>query len=124
MKIPVSNNTAMSIYVGAAMIPPGETRHFDEEMVPHHLRPAAEEAAAEPEVEPFAALLGHGVKDIAAALPTMETAEIEKLGELEQQGQARKTLLSAIAEELLTRAGNSAPEGNAGDPPIPEGNEG
>lgn len=105
MKIPVSNNTAMPIYVGAAMIPPGETRHFDEQDVPHHLRPAPVEAApvAAP-ADPLAELLKGNVAAVVAALADLPDADVERLGELEQAGQARKGVLSAVAEELLVRA--------------------
>ncbi len=108
MKIPVSNNTAMSLYVGAAMVPPGETRHFEESDVSHHLRPAKDETPAVVSKEdPLAKLLQGNVKDIAAALPGMTMADIERLGELEQQGQARKGVLSAVSTALLDRAANS-----------------
>lgn len=106
MKIPVHNNTAMPIYVGAAMIPPGETRHFDEHDVPHHLRTVeqAKETVSQTNADPLAELLKGTIKDITAKLPGIPTEEIEKLGDLEQLGQARKGLLSAIAETLLERA--------------------
>ena len=41
-KVSVPNNTAMPIYVGSIMIPAGETRVFNEDEVPAHLRPPAE----------------------------------------------------------------------------------
>ena len=105
MKIPVSNTSAMPIYVGAAMIPPGETRHFDEQDVPHHLRPApVAEAAPQAPADPLAELLKGNVAAVVAALPDLTDADVERLGELEQAGQARKGVLSAVAEELLVRA--------------------
>jgi len=105
MKIPVTNNTAMSIYVGSAMIPAGETRHFEEHEVPHHLRPKAEAAAVEQPVEdPLGEMLKGNVGSVVALLPGMTDADIEKLGELEQAGLARKGVLSAIAEIQLSRA--------------------
>ena len=105
MKIPVSNNSAMPIYVGAAMVPPGETRHFDEQDVPHHLRPAPVEAAkVEAPADPLAELLKGNVAAVVAALPDLADADVERLGELEQAGQARKGVLSAVAEALLVRA--------------------
>lgn len=105
MKIPVHNPTAMPIYVGAAMIPPGETRHFDEQDVPLHLRPAPVEAApvAAP-ADPLAELLKGNVASVVAALADLPLADLERLGELERAGQARKGVLSAVAEELLVRA--------------------
>lgn len=105
MKIPVHNKGAMPIYVGAAMVLPGETRHFDEQDVPSHLRPKpAEEAKPEEPNDPLAELLLCNVKEVTAALAGLSTAEVERLGELEQTGQARKGVLSAVGELLLTRA--------------------
>lgn len=107
-KIPVHNPSMMPMYVGSTMILPGETRHFDEQDVPHHLRPQKEEQAAAPVIDdPFAELLKGTVKDVVVALAGMTTADIEQLGELEQQGQQRKGILSAIAELLMNRAANA-----------------
>lgn len=106
MRIPVHNNTAMTIYVAGLMIPPGETRHFEEEQVPLHLRPAPVEQESEPAApaDPLAELLQGSIAKITPELAAMSTENLEQLGELEQQGQARKGLLGAIAEELLKRA--------------------
>lgn len=108
-KIPVHNKTAMPIYVGAAMVFPGETRHFDEHEVPHHLRPQ-EEAPAKKQAapaDPLAGMLKGTVKEVTAGLDGLLTGDLEKLGELEQSGQARKGVLSVIADLLLTRAVNA-----------------
>ena len=111
MKVPVTNNKAAPIYVGAYMIPAGETRHFEEEDVPPHLRPqpVVQPVVEEPK-DPLALLAARPVKEIQAALPELKLEELERLGELEQlKGEAgRKTLLSAIAEELLKRAESGA----------------
>lgn len=105
-RIPVTNATAMPIYVGAAMVPPGETRHFEEHDVPLHLRPApAEPEEPAPAADPAAALLEGTVAHITAALPALPDNLLDRIGELEQQAKApRKTLLAAIAEETLNRA--------------------
>lgn len=106
MKIPVSNTTAMPIYVGACMIPAGETMHFEESEVPDHLRPApaSAEAPAAPD-NPIATLAKESIKTITAAFAEMSIEQIDALGEYEQQSEApRKGLLSAISEELLKRA--------------------
>lgn len=107
-KIPVTNTGAMPIYVAGQMIPPGETRHFDADQVPHHLRPAAPEPEPEVPNDPITALIGHSVKDIVAQLPGLALEQLEQLGDLEQAkgDDARKTLLGAIAEEQLKRAGS------------------
>lgn len=106
-KVAVTNINAMPIYVGGQMIPAGETRHFDEDQVPENLRPPKEEA--EPEaapMDPMQALAEGKVSDITAALPALNDADLEHLGEIEQAkgDAARKTLLSAIAEETIKRA--------------------
>ena len=107
-RIPVTNNTKMNLYVGSNIVPPGETRDFPESQVPHHLRPATvEEEKVEVIKDLLVELLLANVKDVTAALAGMATADVERLGELEQAGQNRKTLLSAIAEELLNRAANA-----------------
>ncbi|SEO63639.1 hypothetical protein [Nitrosovibrio sp. Nv6] len=109
MKVPVHNNTGMPIYVGSAMILPGETRHFDKHDVPDNLRPkkvaAAEVDEATPPGNPLVELLQHKVEDVKATLPTLADGELELLGELEQLGgNPRKGVLSAVAEEILKRA--------------------
>ena len=38
-RISVTNNTAMVMFVASQMIQPGDTRDFDEDQVPEHLRP-------------------------------------------------------------------------------------
>lgn len=104
-KIPVHNPGAMPMYVAGLMIPPDETRHFDADLVPLHLRPAAPEPEAAPAPDPLAVLLAHSVKDIKALLPELDDATLEALGSAEQAAETpRSTLLGAIAEEQLTRA--------------------
>lgn len=107
MKTPVHNNTGMPIYVGTAMILPGETRHFHEHEVPHHLRPAAPpaETTEEPPADPLAELLKSKVSDVESALPGLSDEDLERLGELEQLSTSpRKGILTAIGEEILKRA--------------------
>lgn len=110
-KIPVHNSGAMPIYVAGQMIPPGETRHFDADMVPPEFRPApaAEAEQTEPE-DTLAKLSGEKLSVLMPILKDLADAELERLGELEQAkgDEARKTLLSAIAEETLRRADAAA----------------
>lgn len=105
-RIPVHNNTAMPMYVGSEMVPPGETRHFEESQVPLHLRPAKAEPVAEVIVEdPIQALSEKPAKDIIAAIPGLGVEQLEKLGDIEQlREKPRSTVLAAISEALLTRA--------------------
>mgnify|MGYP000393750727 CR=1 FL=1 len=105
-KVPVTNNTAMPIYVGSHMIPPGETRHFDAAAVPEHLKPAPVAPVAEVVVEdPIAALSDKPAKEVIAAIPELGVEALEKLGDLEQlKEKPRSTVLAAISEALLSRA--------------------
>lgn len=108
-KIPVTNNTAMPIYVGSNMIPPGETRHFDEADVPEHLRPAKAAPVVEAVAEdPIQALSEKPAKDIIAAIPELGVEALEKLGDIEQlREKPRSTVLAALSEALLARAEGS-----------------
>ncbi len=104
-KIPVTNNGKNAIPVGTSIVLPGETRHFDEHLVPMHLRPKKqEEAPPPPESKTLVDLLGGTVVQVVAALPDLSLDDLETLGDLEQGGLNRKGILSAIAEELLNRA--------------------
>jgi hypothetical protein len=105
-KIPVHNPGAMAMYVAGLMIPPGETRHFDEDLVPLHLRPAPVEPEPEAPVDALADLVTGTVKEVSAAVPGLSDEDLSRLGELEQAkgDAARKGVLSAIAEETLKRA--------------------
>lgn len=105
-RIPVTNNTAMNLYVGSNIVPPGETRDFFESQVPHHLRPAQEEAEVKAPADPLAELLDGNVASVVAALPELSTEQLEKLGDMEQAGGKRKGVLGALAEALLNRAAN------------------
>lgn len=108
MRIPVHNNTAMPMYVGANMVPPGETRDFEEHQVPPHLRPAP--AAAEPEKaapSTAEALQTEKADRIAKAIATLTDEQLVELEALEQSAEKpRKTVLEAIAAEALNRAGD------------------
>jgi hypothetical protein len=111
-KIPVHNTTAMPIYVGASMVPAGEIRHFDEEDVPAHLRPAAqvEELPAPPPDAIHKLVVSASKKEVLEAIPGLTDKDLARLGDEEQRRMtkdkpsARKEVLAAIAEEQLRRA--------------------
>lgn len=103
-KIPVTNNTAMPIYIGAAMLPPGETRPFPEHQVPAHLRPKPIEQA-EPESPPaITAILDKSIKEIVPLLPAYTDEELQVLKAAEEGGKTRDGVMKAIVEEELRRA--------------------
>lgn len=136
-QIPIHNDSENPIYVGTAMVAAGDTRVFDEADVPPHQRPDAVQVDGIDVVEspaPVAdaasdvalttegdmapadndaalhAMLEGSVASISKQLGELSDADLERLGDLEQLGQARVTLLSAIAEAQLERA--NAAEGN------------
>jgi hypothetical protein len=120
-RIPVRNDTAMPIYVGAHMVPPGETGLFFPDQVPPHLRPVPDVPVVEAEpVDAVAELFkGKGkAKDIIAALPELSNEQLDQLAALEQArgAEARSTVLGAISELVLQRAedGDDTPTGGNG----------
>ena len=67
--IAVENKTEQLIFVGDQIVSPGDCRHFDEDLVPHHLRPAVAAADLVDEIPPRAA-------DAIAAAFGCESAEL------------------------------------------------
>ena len=126
-KFPVTNNTASPIYVGADMIPAGETRHFFLDQIPEHLRPAPAAAVKEEPKDELAELSTGTAKDIIAALPGLTAEDLTRLEEMESarmtgdKPSARKSVLAAVQEEQLRRAeaatGGDRPARDAGTPP-------
>ena len=110
-QIPIRNPGATNLFVAGVCIPPGETRLFDAATLPPHLRPQAEaEAPATADAgadDALRQMLEHGVKDITAMLAGMSSEELAALAQAEAAGKARKTLLGAITEEQLRRAGQA-----------------
>lgn len=106
-KIPCTNDTDKYITVGTVTIPPGQTRDVEETLHPdYHATQAEPESAAK--VHPLAALLACTVPTIVEALPALALADLAQLAELENAGEKpRKTLLDAIAEQQLAKAGES-----------------
>lgn len=129
--IPIHNDSPNPIYVGTAMVAPGDTRVFAESDVPPHQRPevaqvddinvvespapvvdagsevslTGEGDKAEPDNDAaLHALLEGSVASVNKQLGELSDADLERLGDLEQLGQRRVTLLSAIAELQLQRA--------------------
>lgn len=114
MKIPVTNNTAQTMFVGGVMIPAGETRECEEHTVPEHLRPQAPEVVAEDlPPDPLADLLGHSVKALAEMLTGIDDETLDALEAAELGAEKpRKSLLELLQTERLARAEKKA----AGDP--------
>lgn len=106
MKYPVTNTTKMPIYVGALMIPPGETRHFDLEQLPPEHRPAPAADDAEPAAPPdrLAEIAEMNVGIIIPLLPDLSDDDLARLQAIEQDGKNRKTVIEAMGAEILKRA--------------------
>jgi len=129
-QIPVHNNTKMPIYVGASMVPPGETRHFPEHQVPAHLRPALAKKAAPAAAPAVTDILDKTIKEIVPLLSTYSDEDLQILKAAEQAGKTRDGIMKAIAEEELRRAdarvenpGGEKNDPPAGDPAVPPGGE-
>lgn len=113
MKHPVTNQTAMPIYVAGLMIPPGETRHFDIEQIPPEFRPAP--AVTAPQAEqlppnPLADLAAHNAAEIIENLSDLSSDDLAALMKIEEDGRARKTVLAAISAEHLKRVSDDPNE--------------
>lgn len=111
-KIAIHNPSPGVMYVGAQAIPPGETRHFDAHLVPPHLRPKKpDDAAPPPPVDAVAELLKKPAAAVIAALPDLSIEDLERLGDLERAAKKpRSTLVSAVAEQILTRSASPSPQ--------------
>lgn len=108
--ISISNNGKNDMIVSGRLIPPGETAHFEENVVPLALRPAAapQVPVAEPP-DPLHQLQCKSVKTVKDALPTLKEFKLVELCRLEESSEKpRSTLIAAIGEERLRRANVSA----------------
>ena len=106
-KIAVTNNTASLWFVAGQMVPPGETRHFDAEQVPEHMRPVPDTpAVVEPaEPDPVGELQAHSIKEIMEMVPALTVDELGQLRDREAAAMSpRSTLLAALDKEMLDRA--------------------
>lgn len=115
----ISNDGPNTIYVGGKMIAPGEGRDIDERDLPPELRdaPVVEEAPEPSLDDELAALLKGSVKEVTATLPALTHEGLDRLAELERGHEhPRKTLLEAIADEVLRRA-DDALQGDDLNPP-------
>lgn len=101
MKVPYQNDTDSPVHIGNVTIMPGNTRDVEETHIPGHK--GKEIATQDTQPHPLGDLLKGNVGVVAQALNGMAFEDVELLGELEQAGQARKTLLAAIATEILAR---------------------
>lgn len=111
-KIAYTNTGKNPVYIGGVMIPPDDTREVDASLVPGFKPDAAASGAAEPTYI-VDVLMQKPASEIMAAIPTLAIEDLEKLGEAEQTGPARKEVLAAIAEHLLSHANKAVEAQNA-----------
>lgn len=97
-----TNDTRNFMHVGAVTIPPGETRDVDASLLPGY-KPEGGAPDAAP-VDPLAKLLAGAVKNVVGELPNLSVEDLARALELEQDGQARKSMIEAITVETLRRA--------------------
>lgn len=121
MRVPVENNSQMPIYVAGVMIPPGETRHFEEDQLPPEYRSSASPPVEEQPVDPLVTILAMNVADVVNGLPALSDEELDRLETLEAEGKARKGVIAAVTADRLRRAeakvnGSQSGAGGEGTP--------
>lgn len=104
MRVPIENNGKMPIYVAGTMIPPGETGHFEEDMLPPEYRQSAVVEAEATPADPLLTVLELKVADVVNGLPDLGDEELDRLEMLEAAGKARKGVIEAITADRLRRA--------------------
>ncbi len=101
MKVPYTNEGNTVVHIGNVTVMPGHTRDVEEHDIPEF---KSEVPAEKEKTDQLAEFLLCKVPDVVASLQGLSLADIERMAELEQAGQNRKGVLSAIAETLLVRA--------------------
>ncbi len=91
-------------WVNSTFVPPGETRTFNENEVPVHLRPVAAEVEQVEAVNPLLEILDLSIPAITEMLPGFTDEELDALEKAETDGNTRVGLIAAITEERLDRA--------------------
>lgn len=115
--VPVENKTDFPKHVAGTIIPPGETRFFEESMLPPYLRkPKAPVVASEPAgndlvndaaehvTRLLTDLLDNPVKEVKKHLHTLTPDQLNQLDAMEQAAGNRTTLINDITNERLRRA--------------------
>lgn len=112
-RIAIENTGDGPVWVGGAMIPAGETRHFDvAELPPDYAQASAAPVVAAP--DPLAELLAGNVASVVAALTGLSDADLAQLWALEAATERpRKGVLEAVAAEDLRRATARVEDGGA-----------
>ena len=104
-KIAYTNETKTPQFFGGIMVPTGETREIDPTFLPSW-RPATASTSNNTPVHIVDHLLAQPVSVILTAIPSLCIEDVDLMGEKEQEGAARKEILSVLAERLLSEANN------------------
>ncbi|WP_025916147.1 hypothetical protein [Herminiimonas sp. CN] len=104
--VPYTNTGENTAHIGGVTIPAGETRDVDPSLLPGWT-PEGERKEDSPP-DPIAEWLKGNVKEIGSALEKLSDDELHSAMYLEENGQARKSLLELMAAEKLRRASNPA----------------
>lgn len=112
MKKYVENDTPHTIYVGGMAIAPGEGREVN---VPEE---APAEAPADVVADPDAdmrALLAGNIASVIASLQGLGQTALERMAQLENEGKARKGVLTALADARIALADEKLKSDDLGD---------
>lgn len=90
-RVPYTNTTNTGHYVGNVFVPANGTRTVDGRLLP----PASAAPAAAPD-DPLKLLASGPVKDVVAALPTLDAASCDALLEIERANKNRPSAVEAI----------------------------
>lgn len=111
-QIAVPNNGESAIFVGGVMIPPGETRHFDESMLPPEFKPDAEPEGEAAVDNPLLVISALSIPQLALGLPDLSDEELAALEGMENDKEKpRQGALAAILAERLCRSEARTPGG-------------
>jgi hypothetical protein len=102
MKTPYTNETDKFVHIGSVTIAPGATRDVEDSHIPGYTPPNS--VALEAPENPLVKILALSVEKAKAELKSLTDDQLAQLGDLEKAGHQRKTLINAIADELLQRA--------------------
>lgn len=105
---PFTNTAKHVVFIGTTLVPPGETRFVDERLLASERSQSS--GAAQPP-DPLTELLKKNVSGVIAGIEDLTIDDLEKLGDLEQLGQHRKGVLSAISERILSLSSNMQGDG-------------